>query len=148
MTEKIKCSACYRKYKPTARNRCPGCGQQASWTIDPTDAFIADLNSPDVVEESGSKTEERISELEYQVEYLQSGLGKLAWGVVLIVLSMGTGVVMLTLGAAQNVSCMFSRETSCGDGGLVTAGWVVLSLGTLIGLSLAAGAMTRSSSYD
>mgnify|MGYP000349753534 CR=1 FL=1 len=148
MTEKIKCSACYRKYKPTTRNRCPGCGQQATLSIDPTEAFTADLNSPDVDEVSGLKTEERISELEYQVESLHSAVGKLAWGVVLIVLSMGTGVVMITLGAAQNVSCLFSREVSCGDGGLVTSGWVVLSLGTLIGMALAAGSMTRSSSYD
>jgi hypothetical protein len=148
MTEKIKCPACYRKYKPTARNRCPSCGQQASWSIDPTDAFIADLNSLDVVGDSGAKTEDRISELAYQVESLQSGVRSLAWGVVLIVLSMGSGALMLTLGAAQNVSCAFSREASCSDGGLVTAGWVVLSLGTLIGLALAAGAMTRSSSYD
>ena len=148
MTEKIKCPACYRKYKPTPRNRCPGCGQQASWSIDPTDAFIADLNSLDVAEESGSKTEDRISELEYQVESLQSGVRNLAWGVVLIVLSIVSGALMITRGAAQSVSCAFSRETSCGDGGLVTAGWVVLSLGTLIGLALAAGAITRSSSHD
>jgi hypothetical protein len=148
MTEKIKCPACYRKYRPTARNRCTGCGQQASWTIDPTEAFIADLNFPNVVEESGSKTEDRISELEYQLESLQSGVRSLACGVVLIVLSMGSGALMLTLGAAQSVSCAFSREASCGDGGLVTAGWVVLSLGTLIGLALAAGAMTRSSLHD
>jgi len=146
--EKIKCPACYRKYKQTSSGRCPQCGQKASWSIDPTAAFIADLNSPDAAKEAESITEDRISELEHQIESLQGGVRSLAWGVVLIVLSMGTGVVMITLGTAQSLSCAFSREANCGDGGLVATGWVVLALGNLIGLALALNATSRSSAYD
>jgi hypothetical protein len=146
--EKIKCPSCYRKYKATARGRCPGCGQKTSWSIDPTDAFIADLNSPDEAEESGPNTDSRMSDLEYEIEHLQSGLRSLAWGVVFIVISMGAGLAMVTMGAEQNISCVISGNKNCDAGGLVTAGWAVLGLGVLIGLALTVGATTRGSSQD
>jgi len=146
VADKIKCEACYKRYKPNSRNRCPGCGTHASWSIDPTDAFIADLQSPDAFEEAGPSTEDRISELEFQVEYLEGGLRKLAWGVFLLVISPSIGVAVLTLGTAEKMACVLEPDSSCGADTTIFIGWAVLIVGGLVGLGLVIGA--AASRYD
>jgi len=108
----------------------------------------SDSRIPNVDSESKSKDLDRISDLEYDINSLQSGLRSLAWGVVLIVFSMGAGVAMVTLGATQKIACAVSRVTDCAGDGLVMAGWTVFGLGTLVGLALVVGATTRSNSKD
>lgn len=109
-----------------------------------TNDFIEDLQSPEVEKDKDNIMSERVENLEGEVEGLDSGLRSLAWGVFLIVISSGVSVSLITVAAAEKVTCVLNSEASCNSDVTSTAGWVVLCVGMLFGLSLVLGATTRS----
>ena len=140
MSEKLKCPACYRKYKPSNRGRCPQCGL----VLADAEAMAIGTKSEKIVSSQSVINAGKQDVLELQIEILQGRIGSLAIGVIVLFLSTISGLLMLSIGTAGQLACIDSADSACNADGLVFGGWGVLIFGSLVGLMYAAQALGRS----
>jgi hypothetical protein len=136
MTENVRCPACYRKYSKHKEISCPQCGL----SHEDANLLIADPKSfASKVIATGSST----SDLEWKIRIVQDSVAKLAWALVLFIISSSVGFSLLVLGTRETIKCAFLPEGSCSASSMVDAGWALLGFGALAGLLLAIRATGR-----
>jgi hypothetical protein len=127
----VNCGDCGRSYRFDILKSCPGCGHEEE---------TASIR----VRSSGESSEaETLQVTIWAIDRTTFAIRSLALFIFISICTSVFGYAIVGAGAANQVACSYSGE-SCGNGGLVIFGWIVVFVGFVTALAVGINELNKS----
>jgi rRNA maturation protein Nop10 len=126
----INCEDCGRSYRFDILKSCPGCGHEEEVPIP--------MHSSNV-----SREAEALQMTTRAIDRTTYAIRSLALFIFISICTSVLGYAIIGAGAANQVACSYSGE-SCGNGGLVIFGWIVVLVGFVAAIAVGINELSKS----